>query len=186
MGRRAHLWDWRRNPRRRNLDCPVLQSCGQSGVQHPRARKELTGAGAAAAIALSCWVSEGVGLTPIKESRSLQSQVSDGLSSGENRRAAAVDPEEGALFGSGLLHNPRLWRGEEGAPVFRPGIRRREAGWVPFLLCGAAVMVLWAGHRCCQTVGYLRKERDDSKLQASPSLPSASVSSPGKARAAGI
>lgn len=155
-------------------------------MKHPRVRKELTGARAAAAIALCCWVSKGEGLTPIKESRSLQSQVSDGLSFWENRRAAAVDPEEGALLGSGLTQSPLLWRGEEGAPVFRPRIRRREAGWVPFLLCGAAVTVLWAGHRCGHTVGYFRKERDDSKPQASPALPSASVSSPAQARAAGI
>lgn len=46
-------------------------------------------------------------------------------------------------------------------------------------------MVLPAEHRCGQIVGY-RERRDDSKLRARPFFPSASVSLPGKVKAAGI
>lgn len=73
---------------------------------------------------------------------------------------------------------------EKGAPVFRPGIRRCGEGRFPVLL-------RWGrsggspGRTPLLSNGELfQKERDDSKLQASPLFPSASVSSPGKVKAA--
>lgn len=120
------------------------------------------------------------GPTPRKESRSLQSQVSDGLSSRENRRAAAVGPGKRALLGPGPTRCPCLYPGEDGAPVFSPGIWRRDKRTGSFR-APRSLRVVGTGQRSCQTVGDFRKERGDSELQAGLSFSSASVSSPGKA-----